>query len=248
MSALAIKIIACVTMLIDHTAETLNIVGILPYGVLYEIMRSIGRIAFPLFCFQLALGVNYSKNRWKYLLRLLLFAVISEIPFDFALFGGFSWAHQSVYVTLLLGFVCVAVMKWASGLSGKKAVGGFIAWGLVTVFSAALAETVLHTDYGAAGVLAIAVMGFLVLPEETLTKTFGSYKAAEMVFFGAGVAILTISSQNELFAMFGLAAVWAYNGERGYQGKVVQWLGYAFYPVHLAALALIFVMPKVFGW
>ncbi len=246
MSALAIKIIACVTMLIDHTAATLNMVGILPAGLLYEVMRAIGRIAFPLFCFQLVLGVRYTRNPWKYLLRLGLFALLSEIPFDFALWGKIYLNYQNVYFTLLIGFLATLVLKWAITLSGKKQILGFAAWVAAVALGAWIAESVLRTDYYGAGVIAIAIMSLSILPDETLTKVFGSVKLARILFFGAGVLALTfLCSLTEYFALFGIVFVWAYNEQRGYRGELVKWCGYAFYPVHLGILALVFVLPTL---
>lgn len=124
-----LKLMAIITMLIDHTAatileKTLVVRGLynldysnyqavqdfmtdnwlLYYG--YSAMRMIGRFAFPIFCFLLVEGFIHTSNKRKYAIRLALFALISEIPFDLALFGKmFYFEHQNVFFTLFIGFL-----------------------------------------------------------------------------------------------------------------------------------------------
>ena len=124
MSAFALKIIAMVTMFIDHLFASC----IDPYGVdvwnisrhivpgtgttLYWIGRMIGRIAFPIFCFQIVEGVRYTKNWKRYMARLALLALISEIPFDLALKNfQIDMSSQNVFLTLLFGMMIVTFMK-----------------------------------------------------------------------------------------------------------------------------------------
>ena len=125
MSAFALKIIAMVTMFIDHLFASC----IDPYGVdvwnisrhivpgtgttLYWIGRMIGRIAFPIFCFQIVEGVRYTKNWKRYMARLALLALISEIPFDFGIknFYRLTCLHKMYFFTLLFGMMIVTFMK-----------------------------------------------------------------------------------------------------------------------------------------
>ena len=97
-SGFVLKMIAVITMLIDHTAATIlerGLMGELSINFIteqnrliwmgvYSIMRVIGRMAFPIYCFLLVEGFTYTRNRGKYALRLFLFAFISEVPFDLA--------------------------------------------------------------------------------------------------------------------------------------------------------------------
>ena len=91
-----LKFIACLTMLIDH-------IGAIFFPAV-SIYRIIGRISFPLYAFLLAEGVHYAKSPLKYGLRLLFVAVLTELPYDLLFRGEFTWAKNSVMVTLLLGF------------------------------------------------------------------------------------------------------------------------------------------------
>lgn len=124
----SLKIIAIISMLIDHSAAVIidrifimkgldkidqsdlqllgdfigeNFGRILSYGL----MRLIGRLAFPIFCFLLIEGFIYTSNRLKYAIRLAIFALISEFPFDLAFYGSFNNNHQNVFFTLLIGLL-----------------------------------------------------------------------------------------------------------------------------------------------
>lgn len=148
LSGSTLKIIAVVTMLIDHIAAVVfarRIIAMnrgyaimdagsrafgwmadraLLYAV-YRSMRLIGRLGFPLFCFLLVEGFGRTKNVKKYALRLGIFALLSEIPFDLAFKGMFyNPGYQNVYFTLLLGLLCLWGFEFFAGLwkekTGKK--------------------------------------------------------------------------------------------------------------------------------
>lgn len=101
-----LKIIAIVTMLIDHTAAVL-----LGNNM---IMRMIGRIAFPIFIFLLIEGAIHTRSKMKYALRLCLFALISEIPFDLAFSNeAFFFGYQNVFFTLAIGMFMIIAFDLA---------------------------------------------------------------------------------------------------------------------------------------
>ena len=105
---LQLKIIAVVSMLIDHTADALPVFRTASMRPLYMLMRYAGRLAFPIFAFLIAEGAVRTKNVGKYLLRLFLFAVICEIPFDLKGEGKlFYWGHQNTLFTLFLGLLAI---------------------------------------------------------------------------------------------------------------------------------------------
>ena len=98
-SGSALKCIAMASMLTDHIGYVL-----FPQ---YLILRMIGRLAFPIYCFLLVEGAMHTGNIRKYEIRLLAFALISELPFDYAFYGGIRWESQNVFFTLLFGVLAI---------------------------------------------------------------------------------------------------------------------------------------------
>ena len=98
-----LKIIAMVTMLIDHVGAV-----IFPQFI---ILRIIGRIAFPIFAYELVEGYFHTSNIWRYILRLLVFGVISEFFFDMAFFGYLGPEHQNVMFELAFGLILLWLLE-----------------------------------------------------------------------------------------------------------------------------------------
>ena len=97
-----LKLVACITMLVDHTAVVFG----LPMW-----QRIIGRLAFPIYCFLISEGIAHTHNSRRYFLRLLVMAVLSEPVYDFVLYGNRNpWLHQNVLWLLLLGAVMVKLL------------------------------------------------------------------------------------------------------------------------------------------
>lgn len=216
---------------------------------IYEHMRLIGRIAFPIYCFLIAKGFFYTRDVKKYALRLGIFALISEIPFDLAFNEGWlDLSSNNVYFTLLIGLLVIWGISWVRekcelnvfalsaekqevteeqkesapiGLEVLRTVGGLLAILALIGAGAFLAKYILHTDYGASGVLTIVAMYLL-------------YKNP---WFGyiVGVLVLTYMTHNstELIALLGAIPVWYYSGRKG---KNIRYFFYVFYPAHLLVL------------
>ena len=219
-----LKFLACAIMLLDHIGATL-----IPWGTL----RIIGRLAFPIFCFLLAEGAHYTRNPRNYLLRLGIGAILSELPFDLALFGSWSWQHQSVMITLLLGAMALLAMKRMTQPLLKI---------LVLLLFAFLADF-MNTDYGGAGVLMIALFG---LTRERkygwLVQLLGMYLICRWIIPGGVVWFIDRYVFIEIFAILALIPIWLYSGEKSTSSRAVQWAFYLFYPVHLWILYLISIL------
>ena len=159
MTSFVLRLIAIVTMTLDHTAAIF-----LDYGTpAYIIMRSAGRLAFPIFCFLVVEGFVHTSSLPRYLGRMAAFAVLSEMPFDLAFHGGnFSLANgQNVFFTLLLGLlVLTAVGLGAPWLLARlhvretacKCVWLRLLVASPVVVAAGLIADRFSTDYGWAGV------------------------------------------------------------------------------------------------
>ena len=237
-----LKMIALFTMLIDHVGAVLlyrYIVAIHGYNDallvgIYELMRYVGRMAFPLYCFLLVEGFRHTKSVGKYALRLGVFALISEVPFDLAI-EGTVWEpdYNNVFFTLLIGLLLIWGISYIERFyefwkerNLDRFIGTLftIALGiLLTAPAAFIAEYVLHTDYGMGGVLAILVLYLL-----------RNYRSLAYV---AAVLILYIfAGSTEILALAMLFPLSLYDGSRGKQTK---YLYYAFYPAHLLVLGLL---------
>ena len=219
-----LKLIAACTMFIDHMGYTL-----FP-GVMW--LRCIGRVAFPIFCFLIAEGCVHTHDRKKYALRLFVFAVLSEIPFNL-MTGRAVWNpyDQNVLWTLLLGAAVCWIMD---GVLKRRTAPAFVLTGAAMVAAFWLLE-VFCTDYGGWGMLLVAMFyGVRRAP-------YG--QAAKMAAQAVGLAFFCIGVMGgvsiELWALAALVPIWLYSGQRGVSHKAVQYGFYAFYPVHILILSLI---------
>lgn len=201
-----LKWIAIIAMMIDH-------VGAVLYPQ-YLILRIIGRIAFPIFCFLLVEGAMHTSSIRRYEGRMLLFALLSELPFDLVFYEEVTLEHQNVFFTLLIGLVMLDILERT-----KNSYFPFLA----ILGAIALAE-ILAVDYGAGGILLI--LCFYELYEWKFLRQ-AAFVAMNFLYFGIGVQ-----------AYAGLAAIpmLLYNGERGPRMKQ---FFYLFYPAHLLILYLI---------
>ncbi len=216
MTGTALKLIAVVSMLIDHTGDVL-----FP-GQLW--LRYIGRLAFPIYCFLIVEGFIHTRNVMKYMARLLVFGIVSEIPFDLAFFEEISYpGYQNVFWTLLLGLMSIYMMSLVKIEDIRLRIPLQM---LICVPFAAIGQLA-HTDYRWIGVVLISGM-YLFRSVEVLRIAT------------AGIVFLPVFINDiEYFGMLSFIPMHFYNGKRGRTGKILQWGFYLFYPVHLLTLAFI---------
>ena len=227
-----LKTIACITMLLDHIGAVLvlqlirgmEVYAAEPYWA-YYFLRCIGRMAFPIFCFQLAEGAFYTKNPKQYALRLAIGALLAEIPFDLAFFGGLTWEHSNVMVTLLLGFGMIEGMKRVKGI-----------WKAAVIVPFYIAAELLHTDYAGEGILLIALFALTRgVKHEKWLQFLG------MLLLGSNAAMIVdgVPIYMDRCKLLALLPIFAYDGRKVSQSKAVQWGFYLFYPVHIQVLYLL---------
>lgn len=216
-----LKLIACVTMLIDHIGAVLcPMVG----------LRIIGRLAFPIYCFLLAEGSAHTRNPMRYGLRLALCMVLSELPYDLAIYGGFTWQHQNVMVTLLLAFLALEAMKKCPNLPLK----------LLCTVPFMLAAEWLHSDYGGEGVALVVLFALTrELPNAKLWQFFGMWFLFSPSHLMALNWIGGFSMTVQEWAVLALIPICLYTGRKVTKSKTVQRGFYLFYPVHLLVLYVI---------
>lgn len=241
-SAFQLKLLALITMALDHIGAV--ILEHSPYltdftlfaspgnstvGKIDVLCRGIGRLAFPLFCFLLVEGFHYTKNRMKYAIRLLIFALVSEIPFDMAFNGKYlEWGYNNVGFTLLLGFLSIWILDMVEEKARRKYGDDrrIYAWFacaivLVLLMDYVLEKNLVRSDYGVAGVLAILIL--YLMPGQ---KMFGYLFC--VLWLGLTCGML------EFVALINLIPLYFYHGR---QGRKMKYLFYIFYPAHLLILA-----------
>lgn len=231
-----LTVVAMLSMFLDHAALTLIRNGKL-YGfdvdlynnaimledaklwiVLYNVMRIIGRLAFPIFAFLIVEGFRKTSNLFKYILRLLLLALISEIPYDLMVFNEFltvrCFAIQNVVFTYVIALLMLTCIRLSSGLPS-----------LLSVFIAALAVVLaklLRTDYAIEGILLIYI--------------FYIFRADLNIKCILALIITFLMSIEHYYgtAIFSVFFIYFYDGKKGYVdiGRVA----YIFYPLHMLLL------------
>lgn len=213
-----LKLLAALSMTIDHAAAVLLANGAAGTAGLYAACRSAGRLAFPIFCFLLTEGFVHTASRRAYALRLAVFALLSEPVFDLAFYSTLFYpGHQNVFFTLLPGLLALwalrapqPVLRWAGPLA------------------CVLAAEVLRTDYGGYGVLLILIFSL-----------FAQNRPAGLAL-GAAAILLRCVLRNYwrgAFALLALVPIAAYSGARGQ--KLPRYAFYLYYPLHLLALCLV---------
>ena len=207
-SGSALKVIAMISMVIDHIALYLMEHG----TVLYETMRCIGRIAFPVFAFLIAEGFIHTRSRYRYFFTLMGFAIISEIPWY--LLNGADGTHNVMF-TLTLGVATLMVLE---NLLQRSMVLGFL-W---TLGMAGLASWS-GVDYEWRGIL---INGYShSFPYSRDMQLFCTFVL--MMHYGVIGAIMACM------------ILYLYNGTRGFvQGSIAKYGFYAFYPIHILLINL----------
>lgn len=228
-----LRAIAVVLMLSDHIWAT-----VMSFG---NWMTYIDRMAFPIFAFQIAEGFVHTSNFKKYVLRLLGFAVITEIPFN--LFYSSRWFnpyHQNVLFTLLLGLLAISVIDKVKKKFTVKTVALSLLWLLLICIASVLG----FVDYGFTGMITV-VMFYLLrdFPFAWLAQLVAMVLINIVFFEGQVVPVEIFGKMFEIptqgYAVFALIPIWLYGGRKGRSSKIMQYGFYAFYPVHMLILYLI---------
>ncbi len=212
MSSFQLKMIAIISMLIDH-------IGAVVFPQFIE-FRIIGRLAFPLFAFLITEGYRHTSNFKRYLLRLFIFAIISQYPFWLAF--GFD-AGLNIFFTLTLGLIVIYISEEYNNF-------------LLVLLLAVLAD-LLNTDFGMLGVLVIFIIH---LYRDDFFRMVSFVSGLYIVMFllsGLTAAEDSIHYYIQLFALVSFVFMRFYSGREGLKLK---YFFYLFYPVHLLLLGVFF--------
>ncbi|MGN9165791.1 TraX family protein [Tissierellaceae bacterium HCP3S3_D8] len=236
-----LKLIAIVAMLIDHIATTIiwrlyldativdgvDMMGdLIPEKAkqlyfIYIIMRIIGRLAFPIFAFMIVEGFLHTTNLKRYMKRLFIFALISEIPYDIANSRKIiSFYGQNVIWTLLIGLITLYFIKRFENHEKK------VALTIIFVLLAEIITFLIQSDYNLGGVLLITIIYLFRNDPRRL-------------IIGEIVALIIIALNFMWIQLFGLIAFILLRHYNGTIGKGNKYLFYVFYPIHLLILGVI---------
>ena len=228
-SGAQLKYIAFLSMLIDHVNKALMYPLLTENGFLRyvsDVFDILGRVAFPIFMFFLVEGFFKTGNRFKYLLNLIAFGIISEIPFD--LFQSavlFQPNSNNVMFTLALALIMIWVIDELK--VPKSYIIPPVLWfpvSIIIVITTCLLSMIWGLDYEYHGIL-IAYF-FYIFRNNQILSIIGGY----------------LSIFKTLWALLGFGLTLTYNGKRGKQNKI---LNYLFYPVHLLILGLLRLCFKI---
>lgn len=223
LSGSSLKVLACVIMFIDHFASVLlryyssaNQPVLTCFGKSYStytICRNVGRLAFPIFCFLLVEGFYHTRSRLRYGRNLLLFALLSEIPWNLACGRNLHYEKQNVFFTLFLGYVAICLYELFKGFAFLQ---------VLVLFGCMFLAIPLNADYSYRGYVLIMILYFLRDRR------------------GAQALIASAWLKYEWTAGFAFIPLNMYNGKRGFiKAPAAKYFFYLFYPVHLAILAAV---------
>ena len=229
-----LKILAMALMLLDHLWAT-----IIPGN---QWMTNIGRMAFPIFAFLIVEGYFHTSDFKKYLKRLFIFALISEIPFNLIYTGSTIFPfHQNVLFTLILGLLCInEIDKLKKNKNWKNIIKGIFK---ILIFM--LLGIIGFVDYGITGILTIIVFYIFRNFKFAWLGQLISLILLYVVFFKGQSVIINIFEYEyflplQAFGILSLIPIWLYNSKRGNKNKLLQYTFYAFYPVHMLCIYLIY--------
>ena len=223
MSGSTIKLIAILLMTIDHVAAYLMcdtpscnqvLCSFMGWDItVVTLMRGVGRMAFPLFGWLLVEGYIHTRNRFKYGRNLFLFALLSEIPFDLAAYGGWHLAHQNVFFTLWFAYYGLNLFEGFKNDLYNRTVAALVLFVTILLF---------RSDYCFAGFFYVMVLYYM-----------RQYMVMKML---VGCYILP----DTLFTLPATVPVMLYNGKRGFiKGTFFKYCFYIYYPLHLLVIWLL---------
>lgn len=231
LSASALRVLALLFMLLDHMWAT-----VIPGN---NWMTYVGRLAFPIFAFQIVEGFYHTSDRKGYTKRLLILALISEIPFDLMCVSSPLFLfHQNTVFTLLLGLWAISALDSARTAKTKPAAAkaGFV---LLAVY---LLSVLGFVDYGWKGVATVIAFYFFHEGHFAKLGQLISLLLLNVILFEGQMIPLfggACELPSQAFALLALLPIWLYDGRKGFGGKKFQHAAYLFYPLHMLILHLL---------
>ena len=218
MTSFGLKLFAMFSMIFDH----IGLMFMQNNDSLYSVFRMIGRLAFPIFAFQLAIGYYHSKNKEKHIVRMLIFAFLSQLPYWFYIQTAIpGYKHcLNIGFTFLLALLGMYIIDNLDNLIYK----------ILALIGVLILSSILPVDYGIVGV--ILCISFYI---------FRNHTYLNLISAGGIIALKVIIEQDLMkYAMvYALLPIYLYNGKKGFDNKFAKYLFYIFYPAHLLLFAVI---------
>ena len=235
LSAASLHILAMATMVLDHLWAT-----VVPGNTW---MTLVGRLTFPIFAFLIAEGLTHTRDAKAYRRRMLVAAILSEIPFNLMCASSPIYPfHQNVLWTFLIAMYMIAMTERAKERgSGLWAA----AVGIAAVILGMLLGTVAMVDYFGAGVAMVMLFYFARGRRwyHFALQAAGMYYLNVEVLKGIYYPVTLFGHEFEFYqqslALLALIPIWLYRGRQGYHSKAFRFACYAFYPVHMLILAAV---------
>ena len=235
MSSFVLKIIAVITMFCDHSG----------YAIMggFSGFNIIGRIAFPIFAFQISEGYKHTKNLKKYFERLLIFAIISQIPFHLFVTKFISSESNglNIFFTLTLGLLCMILYDYFSNIENKELNLKLFnielkkILGIFSVLLVAYIGSLLDVDYGFWGI--IVIFSFHLFKNNKLAMII-SFICLCVMRYGYYMIIAGVNLRYILSCIFVILPIVFIANYNNKQGHKIKYLLYLFYPLHLLLLYL----------
>lgn len=232
-TSFSLHIMAMLFMLCDHLWGT-----VVPGN---DWLTCIGRLAFPIYAFMIVEGYFHTKSLKKYVCRLLLFAVISEIPFNLAMGSSIFYPiHQNILWSFLIS---IGLIAWNEKVKEKK-LWIRIAVGAASVFIGYIAGIVTFVDFYNAGILTVLVFYFFRGKKwwcyvcQALCLYYINFEMLGGFSYEVNIFGHTYFLARQGLALLALIPIWLYSGKQGHHSKAFQYFNYIFYPLHLLILGL----------
>lgn len=238
-SSFTLHILAMAFMLLDHMWATIT-----PGR---DWMTFLGRIAFPIFAFMIVEGYYHTSDFKKYIRRMLIFALISEVPFDLMYNGTVIYPfHQNVMWTFLIALIAMKLMDRVKDRAKEKGkmVSAVFGCALISILAIILGFAG-FVDYYGTGVATVLVFYFF------RGRKWWNYLGQFLCIFYINYELLAgrtyfinifgneVEVIQQAFAIFSLIFIWLYKGRQGYHSKWFKYFCYAFYPGHIVVLLLL---------
>ena len=233
-TSFSLHMMAMIFMLCDHLWGT-----IIPGN---DWLTCIGRLTFPIYAFLIVEGYFHTKSLKKYIGRLLIFAILSEIPFNLAMGSSlFFPIHQNVLWSFLIS---IGLIHWNEKVKERK-LWKRILVGIITLCIASIVGIITFVDYYNAGILMVLVFYFFKDKKwwcylgQLVCMWYINFEMLGGLSYEVNLFGQTHFIARQGFALLALIPIWLYRGKQGYHSKALQYTYYAFYPVHLLILGLI---------